>query len=324
MYKELAIIGNGFDLNTFYKLKDKNLNINTSYRSYYEFFSSKMDSRKISQIFPKIKGNIKWLDRWNYEVSNDMWSNFEEALSEIDSTELLDNIENWMQNCVNEANEHYDNDTNFLRCCFNTVLDNEFHELYQLIETCFKAWIREQNDKIPTSEKKLRNSLFYINFNFTETLQRYYNVSNSDVLHIHGSINDEELIVGHGEDVTKFSRENNSYSLKSYGERFDVNIDEKFKHYFKKDVKYNIYKLEDIIDDISKVEKIRVIGHSLGNVDLPYFKMVLEYTSDNTEWIFSYHNDRDLKTNEQFCLVNNIKKYRNILADDAINEIMSK
>ena len=56
------------------------------------------------------------------------------------------------------------------------------------------------------------------------------------------------------------------------------------------------YKLETLSSGIGK--NIYVIGHSLSNVDIPYFKWLYQTTRAN--WVIGYHNDEDyVKIKEQ-------------------------
>lgn len=41
------------------------------------------------------------------------------------------------------------------------------------------------------------------------------------------------------------------------------------------------------------VDKIYIIGHSLGDVDIPYFKKILENVDDNTRWYVHFHKSED-------------------------------
>lgn len=39
---------------------------------------------------------------------------------------------------------------------------------------------------------------FFISFNYTLALENLYNIYSSRILHIHGCLNDDEYIIGHG------------------------------------------------------------------------------------------------------------------------------
>lgn len=54
-------------------------------------------------------------------------------------------------------------------------------------------------------------------------------------------------------------------------------------------------------DSLNKVEKVTVIGCSLGGVDMEYYKMIHTSVSTGAVWEFSYHNDADLNRIQKFC-----------------------
>lgn len=60
-------------------------------------------------------------------------------------------------------------------------------------------------------------------------------------------------------------------------------------------------------DSLGAVDKITVIGCSLGSVDMDYFRQIGASVKDNAVWEFSYHSDKDLKRIDKFCMDMNIK-----------------
>jgi hypothetical protein len=41
---------------------------------------------------------------------------------------------------------------------------------------------------------------------------------------------------------------------------------------------------------IGKFDEIHILGHSLSNVDLPYFKEIIKYSKPDTKWSVSYYD----------------------------------
>ena len=54
-------------------------------------------------------------------------------------------------------------------------------------------------------------------------------------------------------------------------------------------------------DSLRAVEKITVIGCSLGKVDMDYYREIRKSVMDDAQWKFSYHSDKDLKRIKEFC-----------------------
>ena len=57
------------------------------------------------------------------------------------------------------------------------------------------------------------------------------------------------------------------------------------------------------------IEQIMVIGHSLSNVDHPYFEEIIKNT-DNPRWYFSWHGSRSLEGSMAFIVAMNISQDR--------------
>lgn len=52
-------------------------------------------------------------------------------------------------------------------------------------------------------------------------------------------------------------------------------------------------------ESLSAVDKVNVYGHSLSDVDLPYFRKIKGSIKPNTQWNFSFHDDKDVKNIKQ-------------------------
>ena len=60
-------------------------------------------------------------------------------------------------------------------------------------------------------------------------------------------------------------------------------------------------------DSLSEIEKITVIGCSLGTVDMDYYRQLKQSVPDDTQWEFSYHSNKDLRQIKIFCQEMKIK-----------------
>jgi hypothetical protein len=94
-------------------------------------------------------------------------------------------------------------------------------------------------------------------------------------------------------------------------------IEERLEGYYKENVK----RCGEIIDrnlgffkSLRELREITVLGHSLSDVDLPYFKAILENVVDPEylKWQFSYHNDADICRIKRFCRQLKIPEGKNV------------
>lgn len=94
-------------------------------------------------------------------------------------------------------------------------------------------------------------------------------------------------------------------------------IEERLEDYYKENVK----RCGEIIDrnwgffkSLRELQEITVLGHSLSDVDLPYFEAILDNVVDPEylKWQFSYHNDADICRIKRFCRQLKIPKVENV------------
>jgi hypothetical protein len=131
---------------------------------------------------------------------------------------------------------------------------------------------------------------YYFSFNYTQTLERIYNVQENDICHIHGvsrgikNLNDlvsEDLVFGHG--------------LESY----DTNVTDIVRtayNILKKPVNQCIIKSRMFFEKINDVDNIYSYGFSFGDVDMPYIEKICQSIRDtsNVTW---YFNDFRIENN---------------------------
>lgn len=61
-------------------------------------------------------------------------------------------------------------------------------------------------------------------------------------------------------------------------------------------MKSNISFNSGFFQRLNEVNQVLVIGHSIGNVDLPYFKEIRERTNENTIWKIYFYDDSEEST----------------------------
>ena len=169
----------------------------------------------------------------------------------------------------------------------------------------FTDWIKDINAKlykrafITTASDKLiefnRNGLF-LTFNFTDTLEHLYHIPDYNVCHIHNRVSaNEKPIVGHN---------SKQEEIKKPIEITQGEIDLKLKiattiANLNKQHSKNIKKHTDFFDRLGKhINKVVVYGHSMNDIDIPYFRSVRNRIAPNAQWYVSYHNDDDYKAIE--------------------------
>ena len=127
---------------------------------------------------------------------------------------------------------------------------------------------------------------YFLTFNYTNVLERVYQISSNRICHIHGGLTPyckEKPILGHGNaDKIDMYRE----KAKRADDEFDegaksiYNAIAKFYERILKDTNRQINIHRDFFENFSDITSINIIGHSMSNVDLPYFQSVKLATLD--------------------------------------------
>lgn len=316
MKKALIIIGNGFDL--YHGLP-------TQYSCFKWFLEhiknpvpvvpGNMDYINSESITPEEQKRINFSESLSKYIDGDLlWSEFEVALGEVDFNSIVEDAHELLNN-------PYDED----------YRDGEYHDFTMTIEEALEfknsisfhlnEWIEVIN-KQQANNKKVKifdNECIYINFNYTNTLNRIYNISDEDILYIHGKAPSSNLIIGHDVSPTK-ENENDS---QDYDQRFiqgELIINEYLNDTQKK-CKTILENNIDFFKKLKNIENVYVLGHSIANVDLPYFNYIKSNIPLYSKWNVTYYRDNDRNQfNSQLSSIGLDSNFINFCKMDELSE----
>ncbi len=273
MMNTLYIIGNGFDLHH---------NIPSSYKAFGEYLRKRdPDTYTVVETY--------------FYVDMQFWAEFEERLASFDYDLLIEHASEFLvspaaENWKDSFNHHYQDEISGIIKTVSSTLRLRFAE-----------WIRQL--KIPATTEiagqrvPIDPSALFLNFNYTSSLQDLYGVADSKILHIHGSSKNptQDLILGHGwypnpnPDPYRFERDPENADIRLVqGQRL---IDQYFQKTFKPTSKI-IKNNSPFFASLSGLEKIFVMGHSVSEVDHPYFREVIaNIDPSRVRWKISYYGD---------------------------------
>lgn len=262
---KLYIIGNGFDI--IHGMKTK----------YQDFFNWLLISGRLYVI-------EELQSVYNIEEDGEflLWSNFEDALGKYD---------------INVASEWSFENLNIVEIsignqkvsCPSLFLETQLDDI---VNDVFTKWVGQ----IPLSiERKLElpQDALYFTFNYTDTLEKLYNISQNSVLHIHGRLNNgDHLIIGHNNYREPLDFWDDSITFRENNERIQriVNMNNLCKPIVEN---LNLHKA--FFDAMATVEYVEIIGHSCAEIDYPYFKRIRESVADDAKWVFNPYSADDAK-----------------------------
>ena len=272
MTNTLYIIGNGFDLHH---------GIQSSFRAFGEYL------RDHDQATYNV------LERY-FDVDSEFWAEFEEQLADRDA--LIDHASNWLVSYdAADWRDAYHHD-------FQYEMDRDIEAISTTLRLRFGEWVRQiripEPSEIACNRLPIDKSATYLNFNYTPSLQRLYSVPDAHILHIHGKATDSDaqLVLGHGwepeenPDPFRFERDPQDAADMRVVEGHRA-IDEYFRDTFKPTPQI-IRDNTAFFGNLSQVERIFVMGHSLSRVDHRYFREVIRNIDSNrATWKISYFDD---------------------------------
>lgn len=255
----LFIIGNGFDL--WHKLP-------TSYRDFYKQYKGYLD--QIEHYF-------------SYGLQEEeLWSDFENVLGQFDESILIEE-----NDFMDFSGDEFPTQQMY---GLEDAVDNFSREIINDITDSFTEWLKGISlDKL-VQQMVFPDQAQYISFNYTPTLQQIYAAPETNVNHIHGSlVQSNSLIFGHTETVIRATAEEDTYYTEA------INHGRKILEVLQKPVNDIITSnLTPWLNKIGNISSITVIGHSLNNIDLPYFSRILEEFPDAHWQCYSYSQEEAL------------------------------
>jgi len=275
MGKTLYIIGNGFDLHH---------GIPSSYKAFGEYL--RRSDAKTYEVVEKY-----------FAMDAQFWSEFEDRLASFDSDSLIEDASNFLVGYgAEDWSDAYHHD-------YQYEIQLAVEAISTTLRLRFAEWIRQL--RVPWAADFIGQrvpvdpSAVFLNFNYTPSLRRLYGVPDINVLHIHGAAANptETLVLGHGwEPVPNLD----PYRFEQDPEGADMRVvegqgivDDYFIDTFKPTAKV-IEKNAAFFAGLSDVDRIVVMGHSVSEVDHPYFEEVIANIDVNrVRWKVSYYGDLD-------------------------------
>lgn len=208
------------------------------------------------------------------------WNMFEDLLEEIDLHEFYDSVElpQDSDGLIHPHARYVLEDESFgLRIALSQIGEL----LAEWLETTVDVQDLHANGALAPVydlQKLLSGNSGYLSFNYTDTLEEVYDVS--DVLHIHGSVSRSELIVG---------SQGVGASRRTGWHQWDDEIDSAH-HRLQKDVAKQLKLHSSFFDKIdASTTRVVSVGFSMGKADTGYLTRICKELRSTAEWYVSEH-----------------------------------
>lgn len=293
--KNLYIIGNGFDLYH---------GLDTRYQSFAKYLAERDD-----EVYELILTYYGLPDISEDPITDEeyaAWATFELALADLDYEQVLDDHSDSAANPA--ADDFRDRDWHTYQVEMEMIIE----KLTKNLIAIFNNFILNVTYPNSIDDKKIKilpQSLF-LNFNYTNTLEKYYEIKDKTICYIHdkAKLTDSKIILGHGTNPANFvekdpeppenlSEEELEQWRDAMADQYEYSYasakSEILSYYtkaFKNTVKI-INQNADFFNKISTVENVYVLGHSISEVDIKYFETVVKTVKKDTHWFVTYYSD---------------------------------
>lgn len=263
--KRLFVIGNGFDLHH---------GLPTSLNDFRKFMKRR---------FPEEYHNIMcFFEKYFTREDARNWNELETMLSYTrDIEEMLDKAIASSEPDIDKAS--YWNDIQYNA----SVSENELCALMDGLD----RWIDSisASNVSPKSTIQFVSSDTFLNFNYTDSLQKLYGVEDKQIFHIHGSASTNKIL-GHNEPYDEFPLTNISLTPKDieYGLEEDWRIEEakeilnRIPAIFFKDSASIIQVHHNFFEKLKAYDHILFMGWSLGKQDEIYMDAIMPCIANET------------------------------------------
>ena len=185
------------------------------------------------------------------------------------------------------------------------VADKLSQYVHHQLNKLFKQWIKETYEEwesqlsmrkfishSPIAKETIvtNRDARFLNFNYTRTLEDFYGIPSSNIIHIHGDLDDGVLIFGHGEDSIVIPEGADSLSQAMY----------RLSAASRKPVHQQLRKHEYFFKNLSSIKEIYFIGFGIrdeNGVDATYFKEIFKQAPDVSIYVdqFDKKNEYTIK-----------------------------
>ncbi len=251
----------------------------------------------------------------------DIWADFENLLANPDFNNLEEIFDGYAPDY--SSNYERDRDAIITQVDLNGKLIDALYEFADQAENSIDS-------KMPSVKHKedFNSSGLFITTNYTHTLEKLYGINRNNVLHIHGEVGADNLILGYPEGAYKPETYFYDVRQKGRGPYRKVDFEQHIENMIQDDLidyyTYTAYKaliektksfskapqitlLKDFLKD-NIFHEIIVIGHSCA-IDYPYFEYLNNIYSQAI-WRFNPH-DEDTRDNIENLIKNlGISKYK--------------
>lgn len=295
-FETLYIIGNGFDL--YHGIQSK-----------YSDFKDFVESDNFDLL----------LNLEKYLSKQSLWSDFEMALSYLDRGRIVYNL----QMKIFDPYGPYDDDV--FEDNIQDIIDEKIYSMSLQLHSCFVKWILQlQLNLYRQNRILLKSNSFFLKFNYTQTLERLYNIDQQNIFYIHNRCDnlESQLILGHNRSYDECSVADYTKDYYEYDDWVDEGgrVESQYFHLTYKPVNDIIAYNKGFFHKIKNIKEIFILGHSLSEIDINYFKKIATCIDlHSVKWKVSVFDNSEIQ--HHMWKLEDIGIRNTMMSFDRINEL---
>ena len=219
-----------------------------------------------------------------YSDAGELWSDVEENLAYPDTEQLLQHLEYYAPDLLSERESDRD----------GIVHEAEQLLSFPLVEFAGRAdKALEHKQPLEMFEELFGPKDCFLTFNYTHTLERLYQADPSRILHLHGEVGGEPLILGYVPGALRELRElhewNDEDNFDYYRSSAHRALEQRLKAFEKP---YQLKRMTEFLKQFPRLlDRVVVYGHSFGIVDKPYFDQLTKSLGDVSWTVYAHDKD---------------------------------
>ena len=228
--------------------------------------------------------NISCFDGFYDMIAEEIWGNFEDNIGRIDYELFMEH----MGSIYDEKDEYgltecaEDVDFEHLLCDYNEMAKD------------LKLWTNKLS--MPNRKYSLSSDDLYLSFNYTYVLEKVYKIKKSNILHIHGESNRDNIILGYDNiDIEKVlsGADRGIYTRDFPYEYEGFCILREFLCRFHKNTNDIILRNKTFIDRFADCEEVYIVGLSFSKTDINYLNYIINVLKKPIKIYLSYYSKSD-------------------------------
>ncbi len=212
------------------------------------------------------------------------WRNIEKSVGAI-------NYDDFSQMYIEERE-----DKEYRANWINQDMFEPYVDVMTKIPCYFEEWVRQLKIydicKLNGTAEYFNADCRFLCFNYTDTLEKVYNIDRKHICYIHGSVKGgTPLYFGHGNDweyedfISSIDNENYYSVAEGY-----LSINDALR----KPVEKILEKNHSFFAGLYDIDEVYSYGFSYGEVDRPYIRKICEYLPDHAKWyVNSYPSEEE-------------------------------